>query len=795
MFRNYLTVAVRNLLRHKSYSTINIAGLAVGMTCCILILLFVQDELSYDEYHENAKRIYRIIEDGQIEGKPAKVAIAPIPMGPALTNDFPELIAVRFFRSKQVVAYQDKRFNEGRFLFVDENVFNVFSFPLLRGNPKTALKEPFSIVLTQEMVEKYFGQQNPIGKMLALPDDHHDYKITGILKDVPHNSHFRFDFLASVASLKEMRSGALNDWLGTYLVYTYLLLPKDSSPAELEKRLPGFIQKYAGNRLATTKFSLQPVTHIHLYSHLQLEIEPNSDVGYIYTFSTIACFILLIACFNFMNLATARSADRAKEVGIRKVMGAYRVLLIKQFLGESLFLSFIALLFALTLAELFLPIFNILVGKALVLNYHHGWTLFGMVGIAVLVGSISGSYPAFFLSAFQPVDVLKGTLKTGSKNAPLRRILVTVQFAISIGLIIGTGIIRKQLEYVRTKDLGFQKDHVIVLDMFPNAEARLKYETVKNELLQNPRVLSATAASDAPFRWPHIGSWPVHPEGFQNDESVPVSTYLVDHDFVKTLGMKVVAGRDFKRELATDTNEAFLINEAAVEKFGWKSPEEAVGKRLVWGNRKRGTVIGVLRDFHVQPFYQRIEPLVLHLSPKDFVFILARINPDRVLETLDFLKSKWQKFKPDVPFEYFFLDDAFDAAYRSDQRAGLILGSFGLFAVFIACLGLFGLASFTAQKRTKEIGIRKVLGASVANIVMLLSREFVMLVGVANLIAWPMAYYAMNRWLQDFAYRIELGPGVFIAGGILALVIALMTVSAQAIRAARANPVDALRYE
>ena len=805
MFRNYLTVAFRNLVRHKVYSFINISGLAIGMTCCVLILIFARFELGYDAYHENADRIYRIAhERGTADGRIVPSATSPPPLAPVLRNEYPEVVhAVRFVRGTSVIRYGNNRFRE-RLFFTDASVFDVFDFPLVKGDAQTALREPFSVILTEMTARKYFGHEDPLGKVLTFetPVVQHDYKVTGVIQEVPHNSHFRFGILASYESLHEDdgTSAILKNWLSNPVLYTYLLLPQDCSPAELERKLPALIKKYMGEASAARgqvlRLFLQPLTSIHLYSHLNHEVEPNSDVVHVYLFAALACFVLLIACINFMNLSTARSARRAKEVGIRKVTGANRLQLIRQFLGESTLLAFIALLVAAALVEISLPLFSRLVDQPLAVDYGNLSVPFGLVGVALITGIVAGSYPAFFLSAFQPAAVLKGTLNACSKTSRFRQVLVTVQFAISTTLIISMGIIYAQMDYVRNKSLGFEKAHVIALPIFRHRDLRSKYELVKAELLQSPDILSCAVSSDVPLRstpgFP-LRRWPAHPEGAPGELQVP--GYSVDQDFWETLGITLVAGRNFSKGSAADETEAVIVNETAVRRFGWASSEEALGKGLVLRNRKRGTIIGVVKDFHVQSLYQQIEPLIFRISPSSCNNLLVRIRPNRSSSALDLLKREWETYVPSSPFEYAFLDEYFDRQYRTDERRGKMLGGFTVLAIFIACLGLFGLVSFAAEQRTKEIGIRKALGATASNIVLLLSKDFARPVILANVIAWPIAYYAMNNWLQNFAYRIDLGMGTFVLGGMLALAIALVTVSYQAIKAALANPVDALRYE
>jgi len=792
MIKNYMKIALRNLIKHKAFSLINISGLAIGMACCLLIIIFVQDELRYDKFHAKADRIYRMVSEENQRGIIANYPLVFSGVPPILKNEFSEVMNfVRFDpRLNVLISSGDKKFYEERLFYADASVFEVFTFPLVKGDPETALKEPYSIVLTEKMAEKYFGGEDSMGRTLTI-DNEHDYKITGILRKISRNSHIKFDFLASMATLEaqEPRYGKMWAWN----CYSYLLLPEDYSYLDLVKKLPDFIRRHRGEKAAQSyTFSLQPLTSIHLHSHLAYEIEANGDIRYVYIFSAIAFFILLIACINFMNLSTARSANRAKEVGVRKVLGADRIRLAKQFLGESLFLSLMALPIAVALVELFLPAFNVMTGKELRIDYFGNSVVFiGLIGILLFVGIVSGSYPAFFLSTFRPSEVLKGKLRAGSRSSLFRKVLVVVQFTISIVLIAGTIIIYNQLDFIRNKKLGFVKEQVLVMPASRSGIGQ-NYEAFKRELLQNPSVESVCGSTSLPSLLPTRSVF--IPEGIEEGEKLTLRNVLVDHDFIKTFGLEIMDGRDFSRSFATDTKEAFVINEAAVKEFGWDS---AVGKRLIDLEGPKGHVIGVVKDFHFRSKHQKIEPLVLSLlpSPRYVYFVSVKIKYSNISGALAFLKSKWNAFSPGWPFEYFFLDDNFDKMYKSEDRLRQVFLTFTFLAIFIACLGLFGLAAFTAEQRTKEIGIRKVLGASVPGVVLLLSKEFIKWVLIANVIAWPVAYLAMGRWLENFAYRVSLGWGVFIAAAVLALGIALITVGFQAAKAALANPSDALRYE
>ncbi|MGH7496485.1 MAG: ABC transporter permease [bacterium] len=795
MLKNHLKIALRNLLKHKAYAFVNVAGLAVGMTCCILILLFVQDELSYDQYHENAGRIYRVYRS-KTANPSEGFALVGAPWAPALVRDYPEIARALRFRhlDRSLLGHGDRRFYEEGGLYADSTLFEVFSFPLIQGDPKTALARPNTVVLTEAMAQKYFGDENPIGNSLTL-NNKSELQVTGVMKNVRRNSHFRFDFLISFATYN---AWDLNEWRMNNF-YTYLLLAKDLSAPALEEKLPDFVAKYMGQQ-AQSAFTvhLQPLTTIHLHSQLLGELEANGDVAYVYIFSAIAFFVLLIACINFVNLATARSARRAPEVGLRKVVGALRSQLMRQFLGESILLSFLALLFTIGLAELFLPAFNLLSGKELRMDYTAQPALaLGLIGMALLVGVISGAYPAFFLSSFRPVAALKGKLRTDASGALLRKGLIVFQFAISVALIIGTGVVYRQLQYIHNKKLGFNKEQVLVVRM-RGETVRQNYESVKSELLRHPEVLSVAGASGKLGG----GEWGMsfRYEGAQNDAGLDANVVVVDYDYLETLQIKIVAGRNFSRNFATDAGEAFIINETAARQLGWDNPINKYLEKPIrnqdgtWG-RQRGRVIGVVQDFHFRSLHEQIKPMVMFMQPAFLGYLLVRIQSTDLPTTLAAIEDTWRALDPNLPLDSFFLEEGFDQMYRSEQRLGKIFGVFSFLAVCIAGLGLFGLASFTTEQRTKEIGVRKVLGATVSGIVLLISKEFTKLVLVAFVVAAPVAYFVMNRWLQDFAYRTEVGWWVIAAAGVLALVIALATVSTQAIKAALANPVEALRYE
>lgn len=799
MFKNYLKIAIRNVQKHKGYAFINIVGLAIGMACCILIVTYILTELSYDKYHENADRIYRIGAEVSMGGFTGLLAVSNAPLGPVLHQDYPEVLNAIRIRplTKGLVKYEDRQFYEEGILYADNSIFDVFTFPMIKGDPKTALITAYSVVLTQETAKKYFRNEDPIGKVLKF-NNLDDFTITGVVEDVPKNSHFTFDMLCSFETFFAKNKGARENWFN-FNLHTYLLLPENHDFKELEKKFPALVDKYQGKVIkglgGELKYFLQPLTSIHLHSHLEGEISGNSNILYVYIFAAIALFILFIACINFMNLATARSATRAKEVGMRKVIGAHKKELIRQFLGESVIYCFLALIAALVLVQLTLPLFRSLSGTELRMNFAEmPWIIPGLLGFVLFVGIIAGSYPALFLSSFQPANVLKGSLKSGASNKRFRNILVVAQFIISVTLIIGTGIILNQLDYMKNTNLNFDKENVIFVRI-TDRKLQKSIDFIKEEFKQIPGVIKLGSSSVVPGQIADVT--PYIPEGFPEDNSQLMESIDIDHDFLPALGIDIVEGRNFSTEFATDKKDAVLINETAVKKFGWKKPVgktiKAPGGGIMQWRTK--TVIGVVKDFHLSSLHKIIMPLFISNETRFTDTISIKISRNSTQETLGLLREKWKEIDPYRPFEYSFLDETFDSQYRSDERLSKIFASFTVFAIFIACLGLFGLASFMSEQRTKEIGIRKVLGASVPGIVVLLSKNFLMLVIIANIIAWPIAYFSMNTWLQNFAYRINIGLWIFILTGALSLCIALFTVSYQSIKASLLNPVDSIKYE
>jgi len=769
MLKNHLKVALRNIRKQRGYSFINITGLTIGMTCFILILLWVQDELSFDKFHENANQLYRVITEQHHSGHVTRTSETQFPLAAALKNDFPEISNSARLLTKwgnKFIKYKSNSFNEDKVFFADPSFLEMFSFPFQKGDPETALLEPHSIVVTQETAYKYFKNEDPIGKILQIDyfNKLTDFKVTGIMKNIPSNSHLQFDFLLPFHLFDY--SDVADPWSTVDNYQTYVLLNKYASLKEINQKIADYKSKHVPG--SHDKYYLQPLTRIHLYSDVKFDSPTNSDIRYVYFFTIISIFILLIACINFMNLSTARSANRAKEVGLRKVIGAQRIQLIRQFFGESLLYSFVAFVCAIIFVIAILPLFNNLSGKTLsIAGYRSAYIFLFLLGVAIMTGGISGSYPAFFLSSFTPVSVLTGSLSSmmrRTKSNFFRKPLVIIQFSISIILIIGTLIVSSQLRFLQNKNLGFNKDNLI-------------YIPVRGDLAQNYKSQHGNESL--------LDEW----EGNTDDDKIVVNITSVDYDYFKTLNMKIVQGRNFSKAFPADLSEAVIVNEEAVRQMGMVFP---IGKRL-WGKR----IIGVVKDYHYKSLHEPIEPIVLSLTNKWLYFIFIKINPHSLdlAGIIESIKDVYEKFVSEYPFEFHFLDTDIDNFYYKEKQIHKTFTYFTFLGIFIACLGLFGLASFTAEQRTKEIGIRKVLGASVSSIVLLLTKEFTKWVLISNLIAWPFAYYAMNKWLQNFAYHINISVWLFIISAGLALVIAFLTVSFQAVKSAMINPVRTLKYE
>jgi len=799
MIKNYLKVALRHLFRNKGFSFINIAGLAIGISSCLIILIFVQQEISYDQFHSKKERIFRLNKIVTPKtGGTEKHAISSGKMGPTLAADYPEVeqsLRLLPWFDDILMIKDEQKLKISDVVFADTNFFDFFNFSLLQGDPQTALKNPQSIILTEETSQKFFGDQNPIGQTIAGFQDL-PYQVTGVIENPPHNTHLRFNALISWSSTVP-GIGALNwEWMNNWITqasYTYLLLNSPKAVQSLEPKLTGFMKKYMPTRVEQYQLYLQPMTDIHLKS-AGIQYSRNLNLGnmvYVTIFSVSAFLILLIACINFINLTTARAFKRAREVGMRKVLGAVRLQLSGQFLGESILLTIFSLIIAVVLVEFSTPLFERLVGYEFQLElFSNSFFILGLLGTAVLVGLLSGVYPSFFLSGFQPVKVLRGNWKGGNKGATPRKVLVTVQFAVSIILILATIVIHRQIRYVQTKNMGFQKDQIIVLPIGVTKISE-KPQTFKQEILQNPQIINAAGSENVPGSG--TMGFGIIAEGKPENENWQAEVYPVDYDFLDTYKMEMAEGRYFSREFETDADEAVIINQSLKKSLGW---ENALGKRLlISGETSNTKVIGVIKDFNFESLHHPIGPLVLYISPERTNSISIRVKGNNIQSMLGFLKEKWQAFESKYPFEFYFLDKEFEKFYQSETRMMQTVGIFAFIAILIACLGIFGLTSFTVEQRTIEIGIRKVLGAPVINIFVLLSKDIFKLILIAMIISLPVAYYFIQKWLSGFAYNTRLSWWLFPLAGFLALSVAFLTVSTQVSRAAVRNPVDSIRYE
>ncbi len=795
MFKNYIKIAWRNLFKHKGYTFINIFGLAVGIAVCVLIFKFVSHELSYDTFHEKSERTYRVT----MHMEDYSLAITPSMASPTMQEEFPEVeTGVRLYHagrfSPVVVRHENTAFEERSFGYADSTFFEVFDFELLSGNPETALAQPNTMVISRDIAAKYFGNENPVGKSLIINNDQ-TFEVTGVMENMPDNSHFQLDFVASLIT-RSSWSQLVDDELQGAQFFTYVVLNEANQDKVLEQKVNNYVQEnYQRAQVRDVSLGLQPLTDIHLYSDLESEIQPQSDIQYVWAASAIALLILIIACINYMNLATARSSQRSQEVGVRKVLGSDRGSLVAQFYGESAFLTFIAIIFSVLLIELFNPWFNQLVGQQIDVAAASPFIIGLLLSIGLIVTLLAGSYPALLLSSFSPSSVLKGKSQTNG-NSSLRKGLVVFQFAVSVVLIIGTLTIYQQVNYVQQKELGYQKENVLVMTSYDEVEDR--FDTFKSLLMQNPGINNATMASETPTNIQ--GGYTINVDGIENSDRNVITGLLADHNFTETLGIDLVAGRSFTETDYKIANQGeledrtfnFLINESMAQYLGEK-PGDLLGRQTVV-NGRRGSIVGVIEDFHFAPLHKRIGPLVV-FPQAGFNKLLVSFNTDDTRQSLQETQKAWQKLFPNYPFEYQFLDQEYDALYQQETRAGQTFSGFAILAIFIACLGLLGLSAYMVERRTKEIGIRKVLGASVSQLVFLLSKDFTKLVLISIAIAIPAGWWLMNSWLQDFAYRINLGIWEFVIAGATALLIAWLTVSWQAIKAAMMNPVNSLQTE
>lgn len=815
MLRNYFIVAWRNLMKSKTFSFINVFGLSIGLTCCLLVGLYLHHELSYDNYHLNGDRIYQLGTNFIREGKGERSANTPAPMAKAMQMEFPGIeeatrLLKTFADDKTLLQHKPDQgevlsFYETQGYLADSNFFKVFTYDFIEGNPAISLNQPNTLVISSEIARKFFGNEPALDKVIRISSStngDHDFRVAGVFKPSKKPSHIDARFFMSInGGDMQQYIAARTDLASNNMFYTYFLLSPGTDPGQLESKFPAFIEKHAGKDLKAMGFYkeqfLVPLKDIHLRSNMKTNVTASGSLTYLYILVSIAVFTLLIACINFMNLSTARSSKRSAEVGVRKVLGAEKSSLIKQFLGESLMLALIAFVFAIVFAILLLPAFSYICGKEIYLNFsEHALILAGFFILAILTGILAGTYPAFYLSSFKPVRVLKGKISNSLAAVSLRRALVVVQFVISVILIIASVIINDQMNFMRNKDLGFEKDQQVVIPL-RSQPAKQMYASFRNELMRNPAVQSVGASLYYPGIF-NPSDMPLYREGKSMDDAKRTFANWVDDQFLQTLSIKPVAGRLFSKDFPGDTSFRVILNEAAVRQLGFEDLNSVEGKRVKidWqGETYTFDVIGIVKNFHFQKLHQPIEPYAFQLNNRnEFNYMIAHVNGDPG-KALASIGASWKKLNPNEPFEYSFLDEDFQKNYEAEDRLSAMVRYFTLVAILISCLGLFGLAAFSAEQRTKEIGIRKVLGAGVGSIVGLLSKEFLRLVLIAVVIASPIAWYVMNQWLRDFAYRTEIGWTVFVITTCLAICIAMLTISVQAIRAAMTRPVQSLRTE
>jgi putative ABC transport system permease protein len=790
MLKNLFKTALRHILKHFGYSVLNILGLTMGIASALFLIIYVTDEISYDRYHEKADRIYRVSSKISEPDDQFTWIVAQIPFGPQVVKDYPEVQSfVRFIPfNRTLFKYENNEFNEDRFFYVDSTLFDIFSYKVLKGEVKSALTDPKKIILTEKIATKYFGNTDPVGKSLIAGTN--SYEVTGVIEDVPTNSHFRFDALLSRNNLPKQ----IGNW-GNFGVATYLLFPENFDVKAFEKKMQGMYDAYMKTIFEAMKikieYKLEPITRIHLYSTNANEPEPTGSITYVYIFGIVAVFLILIAAMNYMNLATARSARRAREVGLRKVVGSRRAPLVMQFLSESVIFTVISLIISLILVVVLLPTFNNLAGKSFDISIILSPAIIvSFIGVIILVGVVGGSYPAFFLSRFSPVTVLKGVITQGSAGNLFRKILVVLQFTISVIMIICTLVVFRQLNFMKTMDQGFDQTNVLSLQLNNQSMIR-KYPTIKQALLENTNIKYVTSTNTPVGE----GSGKVifNVETDQGMVQKGVNFTVVDYDFIETLGIKMASGRNFQKDMPSDTLRSVVVNETFVNRMGWKEP---IGKKVELGdsNTVRARVIGVMKDYHQTGMYNGIESLLLvYRSNTNVIYI--KINDENKQGTISFIESKWREIFPDQPFTYTFLSERFKRQFQADEKRGKIFTMFTILAILIACLGLFGLASYMVEQRTKEIGIRKVFGANESKILRLISKDFLILVSIAIVIAFPVSYYFMLQWLQNYVYKSKVGVPLFLIAGLLTIVITFITISYKAYQASVMNPANSLKTE
>lgn len=793
MIKNYLKLAFRNLWKHRTFSIINILGLTIGMTACFLIFLYISFELSYDSFNSKADRTYRVVSDIKTPTETLNAGGPSWAVPPFAKHEFPEVEAfTRLAQDNVLIRKGEVKFQEENAIWADSALFQIFDFKLTQGNPQTALKEPFSVVFSETAAKKYFGKENPIGQSLLITGDALPAKVTGIMKDIPENSQVKTDVFLSMSTVTQKFNANLDSQWGNYGAQAYFLLTPNANAKALEKKFPAFLEKYNGKEMKELQMYptifFEPLKDVYLRS--TRNGSKTGNINNVYIFSIIAVFILAIACINFVNLTTARSSERAKEVGIRKVAGALKSQLTRQFIGDSVLLCFVAFLLSVSLAALLLPSFNHLAGKTISAGIFSNWKNVVILFTAAMgIGLLAGVYPALVLSSFKPVTVLKGRFATGTRGILLRKGLVVAQFTISIALITGTIIVYNQMKYMRNQDLGFSKDQMLVIDtQGDKAKDALKQAVTAIPGVKSVSLTGSVPGGNNPGAYSEV-------ENIKGDLQIAnLDLYFVDFDYIPQFKMKMAAGRPFSKEFGTDTTQAMVLNEAAVKLLGYTSPQQVIGKRFKqWG--REGKVVGVVKDFHFRSLQTVIKPLSMRIEPGGCNLLAVKISANNAKSAIATIENKWKTMVPTRPFSYFFLDEFFDRQYRAEERFGKLFLNFAILAILISCLGLLGLASYSTMQRTKEIGIRKVMGASVSNIVNLLSKDFLKLVLLSFAIATPVAGYFMYKWLQDFAYKTSMHWWMFAIAGIIAVFIALFTVSFQAIKAAITNPVKSLRTE
>ena len=792
MLKNLIKTAFRHIIKHFGYSILNILGLTLGITSAIFLIIYVADELSYDRYHEKADRIYRVSSSIKEPDDQFTWIVAQIPFGPQVAHDYPEVESVvRFFPMQRALfKYEDKEFNEEKFFYVDSTMFDIFSYKVLKGEVRSALLAPKKIILTEKIANKYFGKQDPIGKTLTTGTD--TYEVTAVIQDVPTNSHFRFDALAARNNLPKN----FGSW-GNFGVFTYILLPEKTDVKVFEKKLEGMYDAYMKTIFEslkiTIKYKLEPLTRIHLYSTNAQEPEPTGSVTYVYIFAIVAIFLVLIAAMNYMNLATARSARRAREVGLRKVVGSRRSPLVMQFLSESIIFTVISLILSIILIMILLPKFNLLAAKSFTLGILHSpVVLLSLFAVVIIVGIFGGSYPAFFLSRFSPVTVLKGEITQGSAGSLFRKILVVIQFSVSVIMIICTLVVFRQLKFMKTMDQGLDQKNVIELQL--NGDMSRKYTVLKQVLREDQNIKYITSTNTAIGAGSGKTIFQVETDQGMSNRGINFS--IVDHDFIKTLGIKMASGRDFQEDMPSDTITGVVVNETFVKRMSWAEP---IGKKVTLGQAGsyfiNGRVIGVMKDYHQTGMYNGIESLLLIYRPRFTNIVYIKLSGLENTKTLSFIENKWKEIFPDQPFAYQYLTERFNGQFRADEKRGFIFTLFTILAILIACLGLFGLASYMVEQRTKEIGIRKVFGANENTVLGLISKDFLFLVSIGIVIAVPVAYYFMHKWLENYVYRTKIEVAVLVFAALLTIIITFVTISYKAYQAAVMNPARALKTE